>query len=193
MSSAVAELVRTSISHRVVVVNNTVSLAPWADMLYAADAAWWKVHEKDAAAFQGLKVTCSDVASADVLRLREGDREGFADTPDTVCTGGNSGYQAIHVAAHAGCTRILLCGFDMHGGHWHERHDPPLREHGEAIYARWVPRFNTLAPALAARGIEVINCTPGSALKLWPFVPLAQALELPHTSTPQITALEACA
>ena len=83
----------------------------------------------------------------------------------------------MHIAAHAGCKRILLCGFDMHGGHWHERHVYPLREHGEGIFERWIARFETLAPELAKRGIETINCTPGSSLKCFPTMDLSEALE----------------
>jgi hypothetical protein len=176
MSADVAECVRRAATYRVIAVNNTFRLAPWADMLYAADAGWWSFHKKEALAFDGHKVTCTDNPFPEVLKLREGAREGFDADPGTVCTGGNSGYQAIHVAAHCGSTRILLCGFDMHGAHWHERHEPPLREHGEGLYAKWIARFATLAPPLAARGIEVINCTPGSALTVWPFVPLSEAL-----------------
>jgi hypothetical protein len=65
----------------------------------------------------------------------------------------------------------------MRGGHWHKKHESPLRDHGEGIYPRWIKRFATLAGPLAARGIEVINCTPGSALTTWPFMPLEQALQ----------------
>lgn len=176
MSADVAELVRRSAAYRVVAINNTFRLAPWADMLYAADEAWWTAHKKEALAFAGHKVTCMQNAYPEVLLLREGPREGFSDDPGAVCTGGNSGYQAIQVAVHCGSKRILLCGFDMRGTHWHGRHEPPLREHGEGLYAKWLERFDSIVAPLAERGIEVINCTPDSALKVWPFVPLEQAL-----------------
>jgi len=176
MSAAVAAKIQSAWRYRVIVINNTFLLAPWADLLYAADANWWDVYHSQTATFGGLKVTCSEVRFADVLRLRSTGREGFDADPSCLRNGGNSGYQAIHLAAHLGCHRILLCGFDMRGGHWHERHEVPLREHGEAIYARWIARFATLAPALEERGIEVVNCTPGSALRQWPYQPLEEAL-----------------
>ena len=176
MSAEVVERVRYVPNHHVIVVNNTFRLAPWADILYAADAAWWEKNKKDALVFSGLKVTCTDNPFPEVLKLREGAREGFDPDPGVVCTGGNSGYQAIHLAAHLGSKRILLCGFDLHGGHWHDRHEYPLRDHGEGIYLKWIEAFKTLAPPLAALGIEVINCTPGSLLKVWPFMPLDEAL-----------------
>lgn len=176
MSEEVAATVRP-FTHRVIAINNTFQLAlSWADMVYAADAAWWAKYHAGTAQFQGLKVSCSETPFVDVLRVQYSGRDGFDVNPAYIRTGGNSGYQAIHIAAHAGCTRILLCGFDMRGGHWHGRHESPLREHGEAIYDRWLARFATLAPALEERGIEVINCTPNSALKVWPFQPLEEAL-----------------
>jgi hypothetical protein len=176
MSMEVVETVRRAKPHRMIVVNNTFRLASWADLLYAADAGWWNYHKKEALAFAGLKATCTDNPYPEVLKLKEGAREGFDPNPDTICTGGNSGYQAIHVAAHLGCKRIMLCGFDMHGTHWHAKHEAPLREHGEGMYAKWLERFKTLVVPLSNRGIEVINCTPGSALKVWPYMDLTQAL-----------------
>ena len=38
---------------RVIVVNNGYLLAPWADVLYAADARWWMLAQGRDAAFPG--------------------------------------------------------------------------------------------------------------------------------------------
>jgi hypothetical protein len=176
MSAEIANVVRYAPTYRAIAVNNTHELAPWADMLYAADEAWWKRHREKALAFEGLKVTCTENSLPNVLRLREGARDGFDPDPGVVCTGGNSGYQAIHVAVHAGCKRILLCGFDMRGTHWHDPHQSPLRDHGDGIYAKWIEKFKTLVAPLAERGVDVINCTPGSALRVWPSRQLEEAL-----------------
>ena len=55
MSQAVADRVGEA-KVCVVAVNTTVKLAPWADMLYAADDFWIVKYEKLAAGFAGLKV-----------------------------------------------------------------------------------------------------------------------------------------
>lgn len=179
MSQEGADTVKRS-GYRSIAVNNTFLLAPWADMLYASDYEWWswaQVHKLcKLTAFHGYKVTLSDPRLPGVLKLKDGGMHGFDPDPGTLRTGGNGGYQAIHIAAHAGCNRILLCGFDMRGGHWHGVHPSPLREHGEGTFTKWIANFATLAPELAKRGIEVLNCTPGSALKVWPIVPLEEAL-----------------
>lgn len=178
MGPEVAEAVRQAAAVRVIVTNNTFRLARWADILFAADAPWWDKYHAETAGFLGLKV-CADGSGTkydDVLQIQNSGLEGFDPDPSRIRCGGCSGYAAVHIAAHLGCARILLCGFDMKGGHWHEPHKYPLREHGDGIYERWIARFGTLAPELAARGIEVLNCTPGSALRCFPAADLHQVL-----------------
>lgn len=177
MSQAVADAVRAA-RLPAIAVNDTFRLAPWADMLYAADSSWWSFHGAEALKFAGLKVTVQEsVPHPAVLGLRHSGAEGFDDDPECLRTGGNSGYQAIHIAAHAGAKRILLCGFDMGGGHWHGDHPKPLRNTPPPTYARWIERFKTLAPELAQRGIAVVNCTPKSALRCFPMANLKDELE----------------
>ncbi len=186
MSSAVVEAIRVCPEIRVIVVNRTWELARWADLLYASDANWWteklshlggKSNYDMLAGFVGMKVCVEDTPFSDVMKLKDSGDEGFDDDHGAIRTGGNSGYGAVHIAAHLGCSRILLCGFDMRGGHWHERHAWPLRDAGEGTYERWIQRFATLAPELAKRGIETINCTPGSALTCFPMADLRGVLE----------------
>lgn len=147
-----------------IVVNTSHRLAPWADLLYAADDAWW-LHQdnRDAMQFAGLKVSVSQVPG--VLRLRNGGVTGFDPDPQSLRTGGNGGYQALHIAVHAGASKVLLCGYDLSGCHWHGPHPSPLRRTEPDVYVRWRERFETLLPALAERVVDVVNVTPGSALK----------------------------
>jgi hypothetical protein len=163
-----------------IAVNDTFRLAPWADVLYAADAAWWE-RNPDAAGFAGLRVTLASVLGCRSL-INSGTM-GFDPDPRNVRTGGNSGYQAIHVAAHAGAKRILLCGFDMtgrRGSHWFGDHQGPLRNTEEGTYARWLTRYELLKVELDNRRIEVINCTPRSALRCFPFGELESELARPR-------------
>ena len=51
-----------------------------------------------------------------------------------------------------------------------------LRETLPETYTRWVQRFAALAPLLAARGVDVVNCTPGSALRCFRFADLKDEL-----------------
>jgi len=69
------------------------------------------------------------------------------------------------LAASLGAKRILLYGFDCHGGHWHGEHESPLGNPMLSTYAGWIRNFTSLAPLLVEREIEVVNCTPGSKLE----------------------------
>lgn len=163
---------------RVIVVSDAWRLAPWADVLYSCDAKWWH-HHRDAQKFAGLKVGLTDCITFPAVRLmRHRQRDGFDPDPGYLATGANSGYQAVHLAAHFGASRIVLLGFDMRvvplpkgvaakvKTHFFGDHPPALQR--DNPFATWIQRFRTLAAPLRDRGIDVINCTPGSALDAFP-------------------------
>jgi hypothetical protein len=155
-----------------IVVNETYRLAPWAWMLYAADWKWWARSPK-ALEFTGHKVSveAGKPHLPQVKRLRNTGIDGFDPDPSCVRAGNNSGYQAVHIAIHTGAARILLLGFDMRGGHWHGASYGPLRRD-------WINRFRALAWTISAK-VQIINCTPFSALDCFPKMPLDEALAVP--------------
>jgi len=178
MSAEVARIVAEA-GVRSVVVSDTYRLAPWADILYAADRRWWEANPEAATEFRGVKlVGQSGVVLPDVHVMQRSGTDGFDPNPGFVRTGNNSGYAAVHVAAHTGAARILLCGFDMHGTHWfgnHTKRTPTgarLSNPHESSFARWIARFH----GLRGCGAEILNCTPGSRIDAFPFVELEEAL-----------------
>lgn len=178
MSQAVADQVHAA-GVSAIAINTTFRLAPWADMLYACDPEWWQhPQHADALAFPGLRVSLGGNVVG-VNRLHNSGATGIDRQPGCVRTGGNSGYQAIQVALHGGATRVLLCGFDMtgrRGAHWHGSHPAGLRGTQEETFEVWRRRFAAAAPLLEAAGLEVVNCTPGSALTCFRLEPLEEAL-----------------
>lgn len=107
-----------------------------------------------------------------------GDQGGLSETPNGLRTGSNSGFQCINFATLAGSKRILLLGYDMRfdgiRSHWHAGHPAKVPEsHYSVNYARY---YNSMLPHLARLGVEVINCSIGSKLKAFPFLPLEEAL-----------------
>jgi hypothetical protein len=157
----------------VIAINDAYLLAPWADVLYAADEKWWKWQVKDKrrgpllAAFAGLRVSVDKKRARQtpphlpgVIMLRNTGGDGLDLQPNSVRTGRNSGYQAINVAYHLGPRRILLVGYDMRGGHWFGRHPDNSRPN----FHLCLQHFASLATAIEARGVDVINCTPNTAL-----------------------------
>lgn len=155
-----------------IAVNDAYLLAPWADVCYFADFRWWEWHmdRPDFKAFEGQKVTIENtggmVRDASVFMLHNYGYEGLSEKPNGVHTGSNGGYQAINIAVLAGCRKVLLSGYDMRfpGGrsHWHKGH--PVKV-GEDRYLQYAKTYKTMLPALGRLGVEVVNCTPGSALK----------------------------
>jgi hypothetical protein len=166
-----------------IAVSESWRMAPWADVLYACDLAWWK-HRGGVPDFAGLKLSRQDATALGVAKAPDPARLG-SDSAFTV-SGGNSGYQAIllaagHLLEQGGARRILLLGFDCQDGpagekHWHGRHPAPLNNPGPANYARWLGWFDRLAPALAGLGVEVINCSRATAIAAFPRMDLETAL-----------------
>lgn len=155
---------------KVIVVNASYKLAPWADILYAADHNFWRVYLPDIRKrFTGELWSVSEQAQQQygTYWIRHGRQAGFNDDPDAINGGGNSGYQAIHLAATFGAQRITLLGFDMQRTwgreHWHGKHDGKLAN-GVGFHS-WMKQMEPLARDLAERGIVVVNATRQTALK----------------------------
>lgn len=106
------------------------------------------------------------------------DAGGLCLEPDGIRTGRNSGFQAINLAVHTGAKRILLVGYDMRAvdgkSHWFGDH--PHKANARIYASTFIPEFRTLIEPLGDLGIEMINCTPRSALEAFPKTPLETAL-----------------
>jgi hypothetical protein len=155
---------------KVIAVNRCYTLAPWADVFYAGDYMFWKKHIDRMKKVKGTHTQfwTQDRAAHEHFHLnyvKGVNREGLG--IGLLHTGGNSGAQAINLAFHWGCRRILLLGMDMKEGpkgekHWHGDHEKDLVQ--KQTFAEWIHRFEKIAADLKARGCEVVNCSPGSAL-----------------------------
>lgn len=171
---------------RVIVVNDGYRLAPWADVLYACDAAWWRAHGDKVVAcgFAGMKYTLTpDRRFCPDVQVLENRGDGLDLHPSALGTGathgvgGNSGYQAINLAVHFGAARIVLLGYDMQRtgrkSHWFGEHSnwqrPPLVE--------FRPAYGPLPGLLQSIGVSIVNCSRETALTTIPRQPLAAALQ----------------
>ena len=155
----------------VITVNNTCARVPWADCTYFGDylalreyvpklrppagdvhGEWW-TQDKAGAERWGLQLVAS------------GNRPGLG--TERVHLNGNSGAQAINLATLFGARRVLLLGFDMKFGpggqkHWFGNHPAPLVQ--TCLFDEWIHKFEAIAKDAIAMGVEIVNCTPGSAL-----------------------------
>lgn len=124
-------------------------LAPWANFIASSDAAWWRKYP-EALDLPGKKFC---MAEGSVERVRVA---GVG--PMT-----NSGVLGLECAKREGATRILLFGFDMHGTHFFGSYTNGLRNTQPHQRQQHLKQFQQWAQV--NKNIEVINCTPGSALK----------------------------
>ncbi len=159
---------------RVVCVNDTVQLAPWADVLFAADASWWNKN-RGVPAFTGLKYSINrqTIAWPGVQVLRNTGPVGLERDPSGLKTGLNSGFQSLGICYHLGAKSIALLGFDFHGKHFDGK---PAKL--PSVYAAWIKAFGTIVEPLKAAGVSVVNCSPSSALPWFPKASLSSVLEV---------------
>jgi hypothetical protein len=151
---------------KTIVINDTWQRATWADVLYACDLKWWRLHNEKIT-FQGKKYTQDSVAAKRYgLELVKGENnKGLG--KGLIHFGGSGGYQAINLAYLWGAKRILLLGFDCqkvnNKNHWFGQH--PIGFSQSQPFNIWLNNFPRLADDLKAEGVEVINCSPNSALQ----------------------------
>jgi hypothetical protein len=191
---------------RMIVINDGYRLAPWADVLYFCDCKWWGSfrHGEKLKAWQGLIVRMDgghyNFGDPRIKVMRNCETgPGLATQRDGLNTGRNSGYQAINLAVHLGAKRIVLLGYDMQAAtdrgrpktHWFGDHPGGT---SPSVYDQFLPWFDTLVKPLAAKGIEIVNCTPGSRLRAFPQRKLGEVLDaISHQSSVITPSAEAAA
>ncbi len=181
-----APLALTKDRAAVIAIKASWELAPWCDLVYGCDFAWWRsVHGLPA--FGGIKVGYdpalrSTFPDINLVRIEPHNHKLDLTPGGRVASGGNSGFQALAIALQAGARRIALVGFDMrveHGReHWYGRN----RWYGannpdQHNFVRWVKAYAAAVPDLRAAGAEVINTSAASALTCFPKMDLARVLE----------------
>ena len=167
--------------HRTIAINKAWELAGFADILYGCDPKWW--HSAGGApGFCGYKLQhihkerAEDIEKG-VYREHTGQStvlpfsgidcvmsngsDGFEYDPRYIRHGGNSGYQAVHIAMHLGAKKIILLGFDMGydlDSHWFGAY--PGRQHTDkGFFGEWIPKFDALKIAADNLGIDIVNCS----------------------------------
>ncbi len=176
---------------RTIVVNDAWRLAPWADILYGADARWWN-HYKGVMAFEGERYIPFRIApewssarewqaAADMWGLRQiGSRlaAGVSLDPQLIHEGGNGGFQAMNLAVLHGAKRIVLTGFDMghHDGLTHFFGDHPKTMQTNSPFEMFIGFFESAVEPLKQAGVEVINSSRRSRLECFPYLPMERAL-----------------
>lgn len=162
---------------RVIAVNDAYKLAPWADVFFAADSTWWDVHYPAVGKLAGVLVGAQNSITyprVNVMKHEPPGEQTKFDDP-RVLWGNNSGAEAHHLAFHLnGGGPILSLGCDCVGRHFFGDHPAPLRNNSN--YGNFAHGFALVAGELSKRGVEVLNCSPVSALTCFRKASLEDAL-----------------
>lgn len=151
------------------------------DVHLACNIEWWDYYGAD---FPGHKWTW-DKATAEkygINYIAGRWADGLSTDPNYIHYHHGSGPQIVNLALHYGCKTMLLIGWDMRYSakrHYFGEYPAPLQHwprtgpNGEL--AGLIREMETIRPA--DYGIEIINCTPGSALKCYPSRYLSEYLK----------------
>lgn len=151
----------------------------WVDACWFHDGRWFSWHYQSLRDFAGIIAHCAAhrVTQMGTHYFHRGKPTGLDVRPSYVAPNGNAGLSAINFAYHLGVRRVVLLGYDMRvvdgETNWHRDH--PLK-HGGTPYPRYLSRTKFVAGDAKTFGLEIVNCTPGSAITWWPIMTLEEYL-----------------
>ncbi len=159
----VASIRRTGMT--MIAINDTWRKFTGADVLLAADGAWWKTKGPNADEFRGERICCDKgVDGTGFLQAR-------------ISPGGNGAVHAACLAKDRGASRLLLFFVDLNDSeltHWHGPHPHGLRNPSKSDFEHqrkaW-GEFERSTPDM-----EVINCNLRSGLHRFPKMDPLEAL-----------------
>ena len=144
------------------------------------DRNWWNEYGAEVTGAFEMWTTSREAARIyDLNHIRGEGGGGLARNPGSIRLGGNSGFQAVGLAHHFGAARITLLGYDMQlpatgRTHWHGDHSHKLGNPIQDRMKAWQKCFAEMAGLVR---IPIVNATRETALKCFPQLPLAEALE----------------
>lgn len=145
----------------IAVSNVGIDFLPDADAIVSHDVKWWSAHLKE--------------VNPVITKYCRSHATGTKTFIPSVVSGCNSGLMAMEVAYKIyGADQIILLGFDMHGTHYFGPHGNGLKNTTENRFQEHIRQFEFW------NGCPVINCTPDSSLKKFPFFALDDVIESLH-------------
>jgi hypothetical protein len=154
--------------------NDAYRIAPWIDGLYASDTKWWDHHIESVRdthidlLFSQCQMSCKKYGLWYTPgRSPNPHGPGLSFDPRCLVFGYNSGFSLFNLSILLGVTKVILIGYDCkvsdtHQKHWFGDHPPQMNKLPE--YESWAKCYYSTVDLLDERGIEVVNCSPGSAI-----------------------------
>lgn len=93
----------------------------------------------------------------------------MSERPDTIETGGNSGFGALNLAYLKRARAVYLFGFDYGGApHDPSRYAHQQPGHNARYWPKWAANFLLALPQARAAGMAVVNASPSSVVTAFP-------------------------
>lgn len=157
---------------RVIVVNDCFKKVPTADVVFAADTPWIKLHEKELAPLTMAKWSTDRRASAYGFTFIPSEAGSLLPpaTATNIKRGSSSGFMAAQTAIlFCGAVHVILVGMDCKRSadgraHWFGDHDPRLRN--PQPFLQWAHEWAGIVDPCKERGIDIVNCSLDSDIRL---------------------------
>jgi len=182
--SVYSEYMQALYTKNTIGVNAAYLIGDWIKYILFHDEEFWQAHKKRLEHYPGQLVTCNNRFETRpherVLFIPKSRVKGYGISEDasTLCWNHNSGAAAISLAAHLGARKIFLLGFDMNiqgSVHFHNAHKDYLKR--TPPFERFLLGFPYIAQDAKRRGIEIFNCSPESAIDVFPKVNVKDVLK----------------
>lgn len=166
---------------KVIAVNASYTIAPFAQVCFFGDRRFGDQHREGLTAFAGRTVTTRrnfpPFNERTFCLMQAAATLGLSDDTASLAFGRTSLQASINLAVHLGSPRIALLGADMCavGGvtHHHAPHPWPVRD---GCWQEQMEHLKRVVRPLEKKGIEVVNCSPVSLLPWWPKVDFLEVL-----------------
>jgi hypothetical protein len=168
--------------------NNIWQIVPDLSVLYGCNLEWWRHYWSPTLEAHPAEKWTTNAEAAYEFHLRwiaEVNRQGLSQNPALIHHGHGSGYSLLNLVYLMGAARIVLLGYDLKYAHDYDgrarqigsapRHYfgeyPKPLQHWPSVKVRKGVHFELcgLYQSVADQGlIEVVNCSPDSALDCFP-------------------------
>ena len=175
---------------RVIVINDCYQRVPNADLLFAMDGPWWRLH------LSTIETTCPAMPrmTCDAQAKKQGAEfvhampgRGVAPAEAAwIRRGSSSGFAAVGIAIKRGAQHIVLVGFDAKRSkdgksHWFGDH-PKDKLPAPQPFTTWAEEYDSLAQPCQELGIRIVNSSLDSATRKLPRASLEEEIWTPTLS-----------
>lgn len=167
---------------KVVVLNSSYQICPWADAVVFTDLRWWDEH-KDREAFrnfQGEKISLVLGNDDPSVRIVSRKSPPLSIAPTCLAVGHSSVPTGINYLALKGCCRVGILGLDgkdSPDGKTHH-HEPHPWDRVEGCYEAHGGELRGMVEQIHAMGVLPVNVNPDSARRMFPIMPLDELLTI---------------